>query len=407
MIEYIIDIKRRHTLKSKAGKFLILFSFIMVSYGFVLSLEQAILYDMQELYGANSEIMGFAVAAKSTAQFIIPILIGFLADRFGKKKFLLIFTAAAILGCLVIGFSNTLLIYVAGSLLLGAACSTIESMVVSLLPDIDAEHNTQNGNFIQVIYAIGAGTSPLLVATLIDKGIMSWRAGFWMFAVVYAGIFIASAIIKFPKSRLAEANESASKEDKITVRKVLTVLFIVLFSLMMIYLIIENSFAFFIDSLSVQKGNETAGAWALSCFWYGMGISRFWVSKQKEPDEIKVVRVSFILSGITVALVLVCKSALLSIILCLAAGISFGPIWPTIVGYAGKKYSGSASLVSLIVAGGALGGIIGPAMTGAISERVSMMLAFAILALFAFAGAAITLLLKKRNAEEKKTEENK
>ena len=393
-------------MKNNTTKFLILFSFIMMSYGFVLSLEQAILYDMQELYGANSEIMGFAVAAKSAAQFIVPILAGFLADRYGKKPFLLIFVAVALTGCLVTGFSNTLWIYVTGSLLLGAGCSTVESMVVSLLPDIDAEHNTQNGNFIQVIYSIGAGTSPLLVATLIDKGFMTWRAGFWIFAVVYAGIFITAAIFKFPKSRLAENNAAASKEDRISVKSVFTLLFIVLFAMMVIYLIIENSFAFFIDSLSVQKGNATAGAWALSFFWYGMGISRFWVSRQKNPDEIKLVRISFILSGIAVALVLVCRSAVLSVILCLAAGIVFGPIWPTIVGYAGKKYSGSASLVSLIVAGGALGGIIGPAMTGAISERVSMVLAFAILALFAFAGAAITLLLKKK-PETQNTENTK
>ena len=381
---------------NKAGKFLALFSLTMVSYGFVLSLEQAILYDMQELYGANSEIMGFAVAAKSTAQFIIPILIGFLADRFGKKPFLLIFVGFAFLGCLVTGFSNTLWIYVAGSLLLGAACSTIESMVVSLLPDIDAEHNTQNGNFIQVIYAIGAGTSPLLVATLIDNNIMTCRAGFWIFAGVYVVIFVFAAITKFPKSQLKEVNAAASQEDKVSAKNVFTLLFIVMFLMMVIYLIIENSFAFFIDSLSVEKGDTKAGAWALSCFWYGMGISRLWISRQKNPNEIKIVRISFILSGIAIALVLICKSAILSILLCLVAGIVFGPIWPTIVAYAGKKYSGSASLVSLIVAGGAFGGIIGPAMTGAISERVSMILAFAILAIVAFAGGAITLLLKNK-----------
>lgn len=381
---------------SKAGKFLVLFSFIMMSYGFVLSLEQAILYDMQELYSANSEIMGFAVAAKSTAQFIIPILAGFLADRFGKKPFLLIFVGVAFLGCIVTGFSNTLWIYVTGSILLGAGCSTVESMVVSLLPDIDADHNTQNGNFIQVIYSIGAGTAPLLVATLIDKGVMTWRAGFWIFAGVYIAIFIAASIMRFPKSRLREANAAAAGEDKISAKNIFTVLFMVLFFMMVIYLIIENSFAFFIDSLSVEKGDTKAGAWALSCFWYGMGISRLWISRQKNPNEIKIVRISFILSGIAIALVLICKSAILSILLCLVAGIVFGPIWPTIVAYAGKKYSGSASLVSLIVAGGAFGGIIGPAMTGAISERVSMILAFAILAIVAFAGGAITLLLKNK-----------
>ncbi len=387
--------RNKVTIANKTGKYLILFSVIMLSYGFVLSLEQAILYDMQELYRANSEIMGFAVAAKSTAQFIIPILAGFLADKFGKKPFLLIFIGVAFIGCLVTGFSNTLWIYVTGSILLGAGCSSVESMVVSLLPDIDAEHNTQNGNFIQVIYSIGAGTSPLLVATLIDKGFMTWRAGFWIFAGVYICLFIAATIVKFPKSKLMEKNAAVSQKDKIGIKKVFTIGFIVLFSMMMIYLIIENSFAFFIDSLSVQKGNLTAGAWALSFFWYGMGISRFWISRQKKLDEIKVVRICFLLSGIAVALVLVCQSPVLSVILCLVGGIVFGPIWPTIVGYAGKKYSGSASLVSLIVAGGALGGIIGPAMTGAISERVSMMLAFAILACFAFAGASITLLIKK------------
>ena len=380
---------------NKAGKFLILFSFIMLSYGFVLSLEQAILYDMQELYGTNSEIMGFAVAAKSTAQFIFPILIGFMADRFGKKPFLLIFIGVAFLGCIVTGFSNTLWIYVTGSIMLGAACSTIESMVVSLLPDIDSEHNTQNGNLVQVIYAIGAGTSPLLVATLIDKGIMTWRAGFLIFAGIYVCLFITSCIFKFPTGKLKEVNASASQQDKIGIKKIFTLLFIVLFLMMVIYLIMENSFAFFIDSLSVEKGNLTAGAWALSFFWYGMAVSRLWVSRQKDPDEIKIVRICFVLSGIAIALVLVCKSPVLSILLCLIAGIVFGPIWPTIVAYAGKKYSGSASLVSLIVAGGSLGGIIGPAMTGAISEHVSMILAFAILAIFSFAGAAISLLLKK------------
>lgn len=373
-------------------KFLVLFSFIMGSYGFVYTIMQAILYDVQTMYGANAEIMGFSVAAMCAMQFIFPILFGVVADKKGKVPVLKIFIAVAFAGCILCAASNSLAMYVAGTLVTGTGCTMIESMVVSLLPDIDEERNTQNGNLVQVIFAFAAGMAPIIISILAMINI-SWRAGFLAIAVVYIGIFTAVCRSKFPKSRLME---NADAPAKIEFKELLKPLFVVLFICMCIYMIMEASFAFFIDSLSTQKGNGNTGAYALACFWFGMAISRGYIASRKEVDEMKVIRICYLIAAITIAAVTLSSNAVLSIILCLLAGIAFGPTWPTIVAFAGKKYKGSASLISLVVAGGSLGGIIGPAITGSVSEHVSMQAAFIILAAFALAGAGITLAVKKQ-----------
>lgn len=369
----------------------------MLMYGLVLSLEQLILDDVQDMYNANAQIMGFAVSIKSAVMFIVPILMGLAADRKGKKFVLIIFLVVNIIGCLVIGSSNTLVLYILGTVILGAGCSTCESMSVSIFPDIDIDHSAQIGNFVQTIFAVGAGTMPIVISALMRKGIVSWRAGYFFAMGMYILLVIVFSRITFPKPQLEISNEEAEAANgkKITVRQVMTLLFIVLFAIMVVYLILENSFAYFIDSLTSAKNIGNAGAYALSFYWYGMAVSRLFIATRKEVKEVNVIRICYVFSAIFIALVTIVDNTILSVALCLLAGIAFGPIWPTLVAYAGRKYKGAASLVSIIVAGGGLGGIIGPAITGTLAKNVSFIAAFLVLTIFAVCGALLTLAVKK------------
>ena len=384
--------------KKENRKIILTFSLVMLMYGLVLSLEQLILDDVQELYNANAQIMGFAVSIKSIVMFIVPILMGLVADKKGKKFVLIIFLGVNVFACCIIGASNTLSLYILGTAILGAGCSTCESMSVSCFPDIDMENGAQIGNFVQTIFACGAGTMPIVISLLMQKGIVSWRAGYLFAAAMYIFLVLRFSKISFPKPQLEVNNKEAEQTNngkKITLKQILTLLFIVLFAIMVVYLILENSFAYFIDSLTSAKNIGNAGAYALAFYWYGMAISRLFIATRKEVKEIKVIRICYIFSAIFIALVTVVNSPVLSVVLCLLAGIAFGPIWPTLVAYAGRKYKGAASLVSIIVAGGGLGGIIGPAITGTLAENVSFVAAFAVLTVFAICGALLTLAVKK------------
>lgn len=103
------------------GWVLALLCTVLFFYGFYLGGVQLVISEVSREYGQNAAGMGGLVAAQHVAAVVLPVVLGALADRIGKKSVLCIFAAVFAVGCFLAGLSKNLGVYVIGTASLGAA----------------------------------------------------------------------------------------------------------------------------------------------------------------------------------------------------------------------------------------------------------------------------------------------
>ena len=103
------------------GWVLALLCTVLFFYGFYLGGVQLVISEVSREYGQNAAGMGGLVAAQHVAAVVLPVVLGALADRIGKKPVLCIFAAVFAAGCFLAGLSKNLGVYVIGTASLGAA----------------------------------------------------------------------------------------------------------------------------------------------------------------------------------------------------------------------------------------------------------------------------------------------
>ena len=107
--------------KLRPGWVLALLCTVLFFYGFYLGGVQLVISGVSREYGQNAAGMGGLVAAQHVAAVVLPVVLGALADRIGKKPVLCIFAAVFAVGCFLAGLSKNLGVYVIGTASLGAA----------------------------------------------------------------------------------------------------------------------------------------------------------------------------------------------------------------------------------------------------------------------------------------------
>ena len=85
---------------------------VLFFYGFYLGGVQLVISEVSRTYGQNAAGMGGLIAAQHIAAVVLPVALGVLADRIGKKPVLFIFAAIFALGCFLAGLSQSLGVYV-------------------------------------------------------------------------------------------------------------------------------------------------------------------------------------------------------------------------------------------------------------------------------------------------------
>ena len=169
---------------------------VLFFYGFYLGGVQLVISEVSREYGQNAAGMGGLVAAQHVAAVVLPVVLGVLADRIGKKPVLCIFAAVFAAGCFLAGLSKNLGVYVIGAVCVGAGYSVCESVSSAVLSELDAEKGARYINLSQALLSLGAVISPFLVQWLQKSRHASWRLPFLICAAAYT--LLALAVSKHP-----------------------------------------------------------------------------------------------------------------------------------------------------------------------------------------------------------------
>lgn len=175
-------------MKKGPSSLLILFSVVvldLVGFGIVVP----ILPFYAEKYGANATVLGLLLMSYAAMQFLFSPLWGRLSDRIGRKKVLLLTMAGSVLGLLVLGLANSLVLLFAGRILSGIFGANI-SVASAYVTDVTTAENRAKGmGMIGAAFGIGFILGPALGGALSIYGYhvpILTAAGLCAINVVYA-----------------------------------------------------------------------------------------------------------------------------------------------------------------------------------------------------------------------------
>lgn len=377
-------------MRSKEEKLVTLACALMFFYGFFLGGMQLVIVDIATAFGVGTTGMGMLVSAQYAVAVIAPIAAGILADRFGKKPLLTIFAAVFGAGCAMIGLSPALGVYIIGACLTGAGYSVCESLSSAALSDLGEVDGMRYINLSQSLLSVGAVVSPIIVQAMMQHLSLSWRTLFFLCSAAFLILALLLSLTQFPDA--IRAQQSSGRGRFFT-----TTVFLSLFLSIILYAGLENGFGYFVDTLFDSHGHWTPGlsAYGLSAYWLGMALSRM-VCSLRSYHPGRMLCICFGTIAILFLLLPGINNGIAAILLCGLVGISYGPVWSTLVATAAARFpEQSAAAIGVMSTGCGLGGVIYPTIMGFMAEQITLRAAFGMLAATATVGALLCVGVSK------------
>ena len=374
----------------RPGWVLALLCTVLFFYGFYLGGVQLVISEVSREYGQNGAGMGALVAAQHIAAVVLPVVLGALADRIGKKPVLCLFAAVFAAGCFLAGFSKSLGVYLVGAVCVGAGYSVCESVSSAVLAELDTEKGARYISLSQAMLSLGAVISPFLVKWMQTSLRTGWRTPFLICAAAYTLLALLLLITVFPKRQMGMQQETKARTNFFTLRA-----FRLLFFSILLYVGLENGISYFAESLfSVRLSAGGLAAAAISAYWVGMTVSRMVFSAVLRRPKRTLVG-CFLASAAFLLALVISKAPAASLVCCFFVGFSYGPIWSTLVAQATALFpQAGAGAAGIMSAGCGLGGMLYPVLMGAASDWVGLGGAFGLLAATAAAGALLCARLR-------------
>jgi fucose permease len=202
------------------------------------------------------------------------LLLGFLADRFGRKLTIILGLSLYGLSCLLFAVSHTFGAFVALLAAGGLGISVFKTGALALIGDISSStaSHTRLMNTVEGFFAVGAIVGPATVATLIGSGV-SWKWLYIIAAVICAVLIAIASRVRYP--------DVTRTEERTTLVEILAVfrdpLALGVSFLIMLYVAVEVAIYVWMPTyLADYKGSiHWLPAYALTIFFALRAFGRF------------------------------------------------------------------------------------------------------------------------------------
>jgi fucose permease len=202
------------------------------------------------------------------------LLLGFLADRQGRKRTIILGLALYGASSLVFAVSNSFAAFVALLAIGGLGISVFKIGALALIGDISAStaSHTRFMNTVEGFFATGAIVGPAIVATLIAAG-MSWKWLYVVAAIICIMLVVIASRVRYPQSK--RTAERASLRRMLSVMR--DPLALGFSAFVMLYVAVEV--AIYVWMPTYLQGYEGSVAWlptyALTIFFVLRAAGRF------------------------------------------------------------------------------------------------------------------------------------
>ena len=130
------------------------------------------------------------------------ILLGFLADKLGRKKTIIIGLALFALNSYLFIVGHTFAFFLTLMVISGLAIGVFKTAALALIGDISKSTNehTSTMNAVEGFFGVGAIVGPFIVSYLLSKGI-DWKWLYVIAATLCIVLILIALLVKYPKSQ--------------------------------------------------------------------------------------------------------------------------------------------------------------------------------------------------------------
>jgi MFS transporter, FHS family, glucose/mannose:H+ symporter len=334
---------------------------------------------------------GLVVSAASAGYFVALIVAGGVSHRWSAQKILVV--AMALLGAGMFGLARAagLPALLCTGVLLGLGNGSIDVAANALIVDLNRDRLAAALNYLHVLFGVGAMIGPMVASFALAHLIPYW----WVFS---AGAAASSMVaIGLATTAAVEVRVPAAPGDGFVAlleRPLIWVIGGVLFLYVGAEMGIGAWLTLYLHAAAALSA--TVASAGVSLYWLGLVLGRIVggrLAHRIAPRELSIL--ASVLSAIAlIGLIAAPTSHLLAALMVLLIGFGYGPIFPNMVAVGAARFPAQVGKVSsIVIAGGALGGVFVPWVMGhamaTATPRSSMEIALAVSALMALLSFAV------------------
>ncbi len=326
------------------------------------------------------------------SSWVIGPIVGFWADRFGKRRMYLIIGLIVCAGYLLLSQAVSFLTVALAVVLASTFGAAWGAIGIAFVADLNPARTVRNLNLLQSTFSFGAAAA--LTASALAPGLSaSWRASY----IVLAAMALAGVVMGLSlhvKQSGAEVSHTAPARARLWDRY-----FLLLAIAIGIYVGTEISMAAWIGAIGKDLYQFTRAQAMLTAalFWMGMGIGRVIVASlggMLGTDSL--LRLCIWISAFAYVLLLLPAGPWRVVAGAGLVGFGFCAFWPSIVALGNRHRPGrSGAVVAVLMTSGNVGGAIFPWVLGLALDRVAPQLGlYAMAAVFGFMAFILTVALR-------------
>lgn len=325
--------------------------------------------DLRDDFGRTDGSFGQVFACLAGGYLIASVASGHLSERFGMTTVFRMGSTLAALAFGIIGLGSSWATTLVGFALLGLGNGTLDSAVNAW---IAVKRGQRAMGLLHGFYGVGASAGPLVAAAFVAGG-DRWWVPFWIFAVLQAGIVVASPLAREGFDDTPDAPDvEATRGRTVEAPSYLLALVLGWFFLYVGVEVSAGQWSFTL--LSEARGtDEVLASVFVASYWGGLTVGRFLLAfgGDRVAPEVIMSRASG-LAVVAAAVFAVDPGGLGGFALPLL-GFAFSVMFPAVVNrtpiYLGADRA--ARIVGYQLATSSAGAIIVPAVIGLLADRTS------------------------------------
>jgi fucose permease len=338
-----------------------------ISLGFTLSIISPLIVSIRADISMNYMQSGMVLTGQFLGALVTVSLGGYLADRFGKKPFLVAGSVLIAAGLLASAAASSFPILMIACLIVGVGAGSYEVGINALMADHTESESGKAMNFLHFFFGIGAISAPLF-ATLVLAHNVSWRVAF-----IFAALLPVAFGAVLCRQKVKHTNQHAAKSQSALYSNGTLWLFGLI---ILIYVGIETSTYSWISSFWKRLPDASFPPQSViaSIFWITLTSGRLICGFI--TDRIGLVRFIAISSIVTLAsgtIWTLFPNRGVTLACMFVIGFSLSGIYPTIMAIMTQLFPGrSGKVVAFMTVFGSIGGFFIPSLIGRAADSYSI-----------------------------------
>ncbi len=374
---------KNRRMKMTAVCFAVLFLLGFEAGGFQISLLKIV-----ESQGLASNLSGVLVSSQYTAHIIMPLLVGGIADKKGKRRIMTLSSLIFGLGCILMSSVKPFLAMICAAFTIGTGYSISENMATTVLGEEYQEKSGKYLNISQCFFSLGAMVSPQILE--FGSANLGWNYKSLFLICGVAGVIASVAAGFMARGEVARTVEV--EEGSVKIGKEILLLAAALFT----YSSLEGGISYYMDGFATRELLAPAhAANMLSLFWFFMIIGRL-VCGMLYRYRRQLLSICFLGTSASLLALILFPSVYTGYFCFSLIGFFLCSIWPNLMGVTVESYAGnSAKAAGIVSAGCGIGAVLSPLILGILMDGVGLRLGFGVLALLAVFGMTCSAVFYK------------